>query len=128
MDSSGIFFDSGMLRGSLTNLGQYDECLSIKSPIYNDEQIQQIKGKYCLAKLILPFPKYGSYNQSDFQNANFTISASHQIDMGLLFDTLNRFMKTLYQFGICIPNSCKAEDVEKVLNKCMFIIQVIMSL
>ena len=117
-----------MLRGSLTNLGQYDECLSIKNPIYNDEQIQQIKGKYCLAKLILPFPKYGSYNQTDFQHVNFTTLASHQYNMGLLFDVLHHYMGTVYAFGICIPNSCKAKDVEKVLNKCMFIIQVIMSL
>ena len=117
-----------MLRGSQSSLGQYDECLSIKSPIYNDEQIQQIKGKYCLAKLILPLPEYGSYNQSDFQNVDSTIPASNQINMGLFVNTFNIMGGTLYQFGICIPNSCKAEDVEKVLNKCMFIIQVIMSL
>ena len=117
-----------MLRGSLTNLGQYDECLSIKSPIYNDEQIQQIKGKYCLANLILPLPEFVSYNHTDFQRGDSIVSESDQHNMRLLFDTLNQFMKTLYQFGICIPNSCKAEDVEKVLNKCMFIIQVIMSL
>ena len=128
MDSTGLFFDSGILRGSLSSLGQYDECLSIKSPIYNDEQIQQIKGKYCLANLILPLPKYGSYNQSDFQNIDSTIPASHQINMGLFVNTLNIMGGTLYSFGICIPNTCRAEDVENVLNKCMFIIPVIISL
>ena len=128
MDSSGIFVGSGLLRGSGTNLGEYDECLSIKSPIYNDEEIKQIKGKYCLAKLILPLPKSGSYNQLDFQDVDFTIYKSHEINMGLFFDGFHQHMESLYSFGICIPNTCRAEDVEEILNKSMFIISVIINL
>ena len=128
MDSSGIFFDSGILRGTGTNFGQYDECLNIKSPIYNDENIHQIKGKYCFAKLILPLPKYDSYNDSDFQDFNFTIPVSYQYNMKLLFDTLNDIKGTLYRFGICIPNTCQVEDIEEILNKCMFIIPFIINL
>ena len=128
MDSSARFFDSGILRGSKTSLGEYDECLSIKSPIYNDEEIHQIKGKYCLAKLILPLPKFGSYNQSDFEHFHSNTTASYQIDIELLINTFHQYNVILYQFGICIPNTCRAEDIEEILNKCMFIISVIISL
>ena len=102
--------------------------MSIKSPIYNDEQIQQIKGKYCLANLIIPLPAFGTYNHSDFQRGDSTISESNQHNMRLLFDTLHVFWATIYRVGICIPNTCKVKDVENVLNKCMFVIPVIISL
>ena len=43
------------LRRIYTTLGQYHNCLNIKSPIYDNEQFNQIKGKYCLAKIDFGF-------------------------------------------------------------------------
>ena len=122
LDSSGLFIESGSLKGSLTSLGQYDDCLNIKSPIYDNEQFNQIKGKYCLAKLILPMPKHGLYNKSDFQSINYISqlpTSHHHMKLFMYGWSLLSSIDSIYQFGICIPNSCKAEDAEKIFNKCM---------
>src|SRR5690625_6159159 len=43
---------SGALEGILSTIGLYEECVNIESPMvkWND-----IRGKYCLAKVHLPF-------------------------------------------------------------------------
>lgn len=37
---------AGLLRGYASNLGNFDQCLSIESPVY--PKWGQVKGKYCL--------------------------------------------------------------------------------
>lgn len=58
MHDANARFTSGLLNGNVNQLGDFDQCLSVRMP--NDE----IRGKYCLAYLQPTVPaslKYTSY-------------------------------------------------------------------
>ena len=56
LDSSGRPLSSGVLHGTITDLGDYDQCLGIN---VNDEERDEpmIVGQYCLAKFSVPVPR-----------------------------------------------------------------------
>lgn len=56
LDSSGRPLSSGVLHGTITDLGDYDQCLGIN---VNDEESDEpmIVGQYCLAKFSVPVPR-----------------------------------------------------------------------
>lgn len=56
LDSSGRPLSSGVLHGTITDLGDYDQCLDIN---VNDEERDEpmFVGQYCLAKFSVPVPR-----------------------------------------------------------------------
>lgn len=44
---------SGLLRGNVNQLGDYDQCLGVLAHVKVDEKTIRIQGKYCLATVDL---------------------------------------------------------------------------
>ena len=108
-DSYGSIKPSGLLEGVFADFGEYYECLNIESPIYED--INSIKGKYCLMNVTLPIPPIDSSTGQQFKNGLTAILSSD-----LFITSLNNFNGTFYRMGICIPSQCNAHEFEHLLN------------
>ncbi|XP_054166038.1 nose resistant to fluoxetine protein 6-like [Oppia nitens] len=123
LDAMGSFPPSGFAEGVLADFGEYDECLDVKSPV--DDKETQIRGQYCMMKVILPYPKLD--NISDDNNLDEEIKLNdkfkaYDIDLQKLtlrtiVETLNIVSGTIYRMGICIPNTCTSTEIEDVINK-----------
>ena len=118
MDSIGSFPPSGFAEGVFADFGEYDECLSVEIP--DDRRFSKIKGKYCLSKLILPFPLI-DWNERAEKVKGRTIdtnlgpfSVISEID---LLKLLNMVNGSIFQLGICIPSVCGPNEVQHMLNK-----------
>lgn len=105
LDSNG-HFPSGLLSGTLTSLGDYDQCLSVRNNQYD------ILGKYCLLKLRPSLPKKQKVVtfKNRFINLNGTRLQNSWID--------NNIVEQMYSFyfyhiinGICVPSSCSENDI-----------------
>lgn len=42
---------SGLLRGNINQLGDFDECLGVLSRVKLEEKVVKVQGQYCLATL-----------------------------------------------------------------------------
>ena len=93
MDSYGSIMPSGMLEGVLADFGEYYECLNIVSPIFED--INNIKGKYCLMNITLPFPPIDSFTVQEPKKGLIEILSSRST-----ISSLNIFN------GHSLPNGC----------------------
>ena len=74
LDSYGSIWPPGKLNGLTTDFGEYSECLGIESPKL--ENYQTINGKYCLMKIIIPFPELSALNTDESHLENELISSS----------------------------------------------------
>ena len=116
------FPPSGMLQGTLTDYGDYDQCLSLAS--------DAIVSQYCLVDISIPMPRPmpmfhnyfqeakvlpenddkiedGSRNQVKMLNTNETIY-SH------LASVSSVFYYAYIQIGICLPRGCIKQDVANI--------------
>ncbi|KAJ6638309.1 Nose resistant to fluoxetine protein 6 [Pseudolycoriella hygida] len=82
----------GLFTGNLYELGQFDECLSVKKPKADGENDLQVQ--YCLADI-----------HADAITDYVKVSDK---------STLKENME--FHVGICIPTSCSPETVTRVLN------------
>jgi hypothetical protein len=117
---------SGILEGATSGLGDYDGCLKIQSPPEENGSI--IRGQYCLTSMILPFTQpyknskpIDDYLQVTLQNL-FESSKEFQkipniFNIIVLTEGVENFNGSMIRFGMCIPSTCNALDVEKVINK-----------
>lgn len=101
---------SGVLEGVLSSIGQYNECLEIASPV---DSPLPIKGQYCLAKPIIPFPERGLRRDEPIDNI-FSIPDQY-IDEAI--DLLYLLNGSLINVGLCLPSTCSASDVQVVVNQ-----------
>ncbi|XP_054163730.1 uncharacterized protein LOC128961509 [Oppia nitens] len=105
---------SGILEGVLSSIGEYNECLDIKSPA--NSQIA-ITGQYCLAKPIIPHPKRHTYKSGEPFNNLFSLPDQFVDEV---IDALYLVNGSLINIGICIPSTCKPSDVENAINQIFF--------
>lgn len=109
IDSSGRPMPPGLIDGTITDLGSYDECLAIEGPT-------DIRGKYCLAKWSLSLPPRPQHLTLQSRVFNFTGSAI----AGTFLDDLGKFAHAFYdrfgRIGICMPSSCSKEDLQQVID------------
>jgi hypothetical protein len=122
-----------MAEGRLASFGQYDECIDIKSP---PEAQNIIFGQYCTLSLIIPFPSLKSHSseyeeifneriiQNEYSKYLITILEDIKVDnyfkVNLLLeimDVMNAFEGQSLRLGICIPHTCRPQDIEKAVNK-----------
>ena len=122
----------------------YDECLSFKSPEY--EEFSQISGQYCWMGSPRFLPNYEQYKKNPIPDwalklwaetalSSFNKNSSEKKssrDNSIKASNLPRFaMEIMFTFdyidpinarissGICLPKSCKPQDIENAINKCM---------
>lgn len=85
---------AGFLDGTLSSLGDYDQCLSIQSP---DEEAF-IRGSYCMVKFTKVHRRYSTPVQDEIANGLF------------LYDALP------LSLAICLPDACTSEqDIRSLL-------------
>jgi hypothetical protein len=106
---------SGLLQGTLTDLGSYDDCVSIKPTYPTDVHIGV--GQYCLIDLNPPsIPKHKPFHNLFHQLFNQT--QSNQLNG--VFKKLSRKAQYFHYFslrvGICLPSACDKEDVKRIVN------------
>lgn len=114
------FPPSGTMRGTLTDFGDYDQCLSI------DQYVNSIETKYCLIDIGIsmpqPIPRHHNYfhqakvlpNQIEDERKSIFLSNGsmylHLANISSIFYYAN------IQIGICIPEQCSSFDVKQFLS------------
>ncbi|RWS27315.1 nose resistant to fluoxetine protein 6-like protein [Leptotrombidium deliense] len=103
---------SGILQGTLTDLGSFDECLELTSDIENHEDA--FRGQYCLMDLRANFKTQIKLNSTPPP----TIKADGIIwDPSLrLFWSRNDLLS--FRYGLCVPSTCSQQDLMDVANYC----------
>ncbi|XP_054166927.1 nose resistant to fluoxetine protein 6-like [Oppia nitens] len=134
---------SGLIQGSTSSIG-YDECLSIEST--NDMSGQSIRGQYCWVGIVNMEVKGDTYEQLNkeinFIKLNERLRKMHdnygtddfnrtmrmkalQISREMVADfiAIMSYGKTFdnhLPIGICLPNTCKIQDIEYAMNKVIY--------
>jgi len=123
LDSVGRFPPPGFAEGVFADFGEYDECLHIKSPVY-DKKSPIIRGQYCLMKVILPFPLRESVEETDSLDRGLNVSSKYgnnpllrKLTIRSIIEALNIINGRIYRMGICIPSHCRADQIENMINK-----------
>ncbi|XP_013786673.1 uncharacterized protein LOC106470654, partial [Limulus polyphemus] len=98
-------FGPGILDGTTTDFGSYDECLNIIVSNKRSKK-EDFRGNYCTLKLKPTFPSPLAPLDTKLQD-----TVLGEIKEALIFlSSLNYF------FGLCVPSTCSAEDVEKLVK------------
>eukprot|EP00102_Acyrthosiphon_pisum_P018530 XP_016655740.1 PREDICTED: nose resistant to fluoxetine protein 6 [Acyrthosiphon pisum] len=106
MSDSWSRYPNGILVGTSHHMGVYDECVNVHRPV---------QGKYCI-----PSVKLGSSNGVDFTvgKPDQPQSNDHAWREILGFvDNDKQMHRNIVKFGICIPDSCTADDLQVALQK-----------
>jgi hypothetical protein len=113
-NSWGKFPPSGILDGTVTDFGDYDQCLAIKS----NEVIG--KSQYCLIDISLPLPKPMPIHQNFYHKINvlpeFFNKSENNVFVKLSEDA-SYFYWFYLRLGICTPNKCTENDVKAMAKK-----------
>lgn len=123
IDSFGLI-PSGITSGTSSHFGEYNQCLSIKSP--TNDRLEIVKGKYCLLKPVVPVPPNYSYKTNEpivpmgiLNHIHFQgkpIQQSQSINNFIEF--VNYFNGKIINIGICFPSTCSSVDIEQLVNYC----------
>lgn len=101
-------FPAGLLSGTTTELGDFDQCLSIDGTF----QERTFVGKYCLATVNLPRTEL-------FKPTPLNRSALSPAWIG---DVVEQWYNNdnWYSFasGICFPSICQQEEIRAILQAC----------
>lgn len=132
LDSFGRI-DSGTFDGTVTNFGEYDQCLGIDFPgdvdllddIHassgnddEDDPEESVVGKYCVLRIDIPMPpkpKRLRLHDPVIKLKGTSLENTILHYMSKTFDTL--YSLKGFRYGICIPSSCSAEEIESLINK-----------
>ncbi|XP_054711039.1 O-acyltransferase like protein-like [Uloborus diversus] len=112
VDASGRL-PSGSLEGTLTDLGDYDQCLDILQPLRNKHK--QIRGQYCTLEVKPTLPALQNSvtlntKVLDFGNLSKDSVLSDLSDGSALF----HFM--VMRIGVCVPSLCVADDIRELAS------------
>ncbi|GIY12985.1 nose resistant to fluoxetine protein 6 [Caerostris darwini] len=99
---------SGILEGTLSELGSYDQCLNVEVP-FNNGSID-LQGQYCGVEIDRILPKIPF---------NFYLGKTHKTDpLGsvgkLIEDVGSIFFYSKFRFGVCVPSKCTQQDMQRM--------------
>ncbi|GFY59720.1 uncharacterized protein TNIN_15321 [Trichonephila inaurata madagascariensis] len=103
----------GLMEGTSTALGDYDECLDTVSP-----SKYPIFGEYCLLEVKPP----GSIVQAmkDYQvykeNTNHTIANTKSF-LGFLQKVRSNPDHVIFRLGVCVPSSCSTKGIQSMMDR-----------
>ncbi|XP_022704102.1 nose resistant to fluoxetine protein 6-like isoform X2 [Varroa jacobsoni] len=109
---------AGMLTGTLTDFGNYDECLRVR--VQDDDDGNEIyRGKYCTLKFTAPLPPRPKRIHYDM-DIWATLGDNHTLPRGGLLEHMAPHSIYFYhlnsQLGICIPSECSSDDIKNLAN------------
>ena len=129
LDASGNLRDFATMTGRMWSYGDYRECLSLKSPMLKENFV--IHGQYCTLEIQVPLPKMFdpfSVRESSIKHPFLkqvqrflrAYDAESLINTNKLHHLLHLFNGTIYRMGICLPELCEPEEVERIVANCKF--------
>nr|XP_027205919.1 nose resistant to fluoxetine protein 6-like isoform X1 [Dermatophagoides pteronyssinus] len=104
---------SGMFRGTITDYGDYDQCLSIDK--------STIPTQYCLVDFAMPMPKPQPKHHNFFHKTIGLLPENFQHHNGsTIYEHLEKYSSIFYytniEMAICMPNTCNQNDLETILK------------
>ncbi|CAL1293443.1 unnamed protein product [Larinioides sclopetarius] len=109
LDASGRL-PEGFLQGTLTSLGNYQECVEIR---VNESRIN-MKGQYCTVIMTPPLPDWKPFTSMHITVPEvFNISAPDSV-ITYLMGMLHNLHVTSAKIAICTPSLCTREDINKL--------------
>jgi hypothetical protein len=113
-NSWGKFPPTGILEGTVTDFGDYDQCLDIEP----NEVIG--KSQYCLIDISLPLPKPMPIHQNFFHKVNVLpefLNKSQNNVFVKLSENASFFYWIFIRLGICSPKLCTQRDLWSIAEK-----------
>ncbi|CAG2183039.1 unnamed protein product, partial [Oppiella nova] len=104
----------GSLDGTITNLGAYDQCLSIES---DSNLAVPFIGQYCVVKYQIalpPKPKRMTLRTPVFNFTGTPVSGTFLEEFSL---SAHAFYERYGRTGICIPSLCSKNDFHSFLKR-----------
>ncbi|XP_035734011.1 uncharacterized protein LOC118446915 isoform X2 [Vespa mandarinia] len=100
---------SGLLRGNVNQLGDFDQCLGITSHVKMGNNTIKIQGKYCLATIDLHAVRPDMKLPVNLMQARTFIKGNMRYPEHFIprFTTVN--------WALCLPAACTAKDAEITL-------------
>ncbi|PNF21731.1 hypothetical protein B7P43_G10364 [Cryptotermes secundus] len=105
---------SGILRGNVNQLGDFDQCLNVTS-----QNEPRIDGKYCLASV-------------DVESTNLNTNEIESLQQAVQLSQAYAFIKSSYRdpghfiprfttitWAVCVPASCSPSDVHQALEEAL---------
>ncbi|XP_022237223.1 O-acyltransferase like protein-like [Limulus polyphemus] len=116
IDSNGRL-PAGLLEGTLTSLGSYDQCLDIVSAS-KESNVSTFQGQYCTVLLRPPLParspKYSSIAVGVKALSNFSKPGEVFHDFS---QNAQYFYSVAIRLGICVPSTCSRLEAQKAVSK-----------
>ncbi|KAL3186094.1 hypothetical protein MRX96_028220 [Rhipicephalus microplus] len=100
----------GILTGTLTAFGSYDQCVAIEARDSPAEE-PRFTGRYCTVELRPPIPKRPRYYTLHDQVQLFNNTTRTK---GEIAEKMHFFYFLVYRYGVCVPSTCQREDVETI--------------
>nr|XP_046914910.1 uncharacterized protein LOC124495555 isoform X1 [Dermatophagoides farinae] len=104
---------SGMFRGTITDYGDYDQCLSI---------IEPIRSQYCLVDFSMPMPKSQPPPNHNFFHKTLGLlpETFPRRNESTIYEHLEKYSSIFYytyvEMAICMPIVCNQDDLETILK------------
>ncbi|KPM03504.1 osmotic avoidance abnormal protein 3 [Sarcoptes scabiei] len=106
---SGFRLPSGILSGTTTSLGDFDQCISIQNEIFKNESFH---GRYCFATLSIP--------RTELFRNSMPIDSERFGNQSWLIDSIQRWYHNdnFYSTAIalCFPTICEPNDILQLLQ------------
>ncbi|KAL0271280.1 UNVERIFIED_CONTAM: hypothetical protein PYX00_008420 [Menopon gallinae] len=96
----------GVLYGTTFQLGNFDECMRVVTPI---------KARFCVAQVFAKIPERHSHPGRPFDLYSHPGSSVWERISGSRIDP-SKVPRDVINWGLCVPASCSSSDVEESIN------------
>ena len=95
-------FPSGVISGTVSAFGDYDQCVDI----YESVDGESIVGKYCLLNIYIPMPipMDIAFNDTIYANSWLKYFGRNSPNHGLITN------------GVCLPSECEKSEIKFILQ------------
>nr|CAD7402723.1 unnamed protein product [Timema cristinae] len=118
MYDSSAKLPSGVLRGNVNQLGDFDQCLSVTGS-EPSTPMDLIRGQYCLASIDISATPHAMSGKESLETPvhwaqSMELFKSSRLDPGHFVPQFSTIM-----WGLCVPHSCTPNDVDASLKNAL---------